>query len=162
IPIEDIVSGDVVLLDAGDVIPGDGRILESKDLFVNEAALTGETFPVNKCAVTAGADAPVSARVSRLFVGTSVVSGTPRAVVAVTGRDTEFGHISESLRCRPPETEFERGVRHFGFLLLEVTLMLVLVIFAFNVARARPVLESFLFTLAIGVGLTPQLLPAIV
>ena len=91
-----------------------------------------------------------------------MVSGTARLLVVRTGRQTEFGRISEALRLRPPETGFERGIRRFGYLLLEVTLLLVLAIFAINVALHRPVLESFLFALAIAVGLTPQLLPAII
>ncbi len=89
-------------------------------------------------------------------------SGTARLLVVHTGRQTEFGRISEGLRRGPPETEFERGIRHFGYLLLEVTLLLVLAIFAINVFMARPVLDSFLFALAIAVGLTPQLLPAVI
>jgi Mg2+-importing ATPase len=163
VSLEDVVPGDVVLLDAGDVIPGDGRILESKDLFVAEAALTGETFPVEKAAdAEVAPDLPLAARRNSLFLGTSVASGTARLLVVQTGAETEFGRISEGLQRHPPETDFERGVRRFGYLLLEVTLLLVLMIFALNVARARPVLDSLLFTLAIGVGLTPQLLPAII
>jgi Mg2+-importing ATPase len=162
VPIEEVVPGDVVALAAGDVIPGDGRILEARDLFVGEAALTGETFPVEKAAGSSPPDAPVAARANCLFLGTSVVSGTARLLVAGTGRDTEFGRVSEALRHRPPATEFERGIRRFGALLVEVTLLLVLAVFAINVALRRPALESFLFALAIAVGLTPQLLPAII
>ena len=162
VPVEQVVPGDVVLLGAGDVIPGDGRILDEKDLFVAEAALTGETFPVEKAAGTVPPDVPLGRRTNCLFLGSSVVSGTARLLVVRTGRDTEFGRISEALRLRPPETGFERGIRRFGYLLLEVTLLLVLAIFAINVALHRPVLESFLFALAIAVGLTPQLLPAII
>jgi P-type Mg2+ transporter len=162
VPVEQVVPGDVVLLSAGDVIPGDGRILDEKDLFVAEAALTGETFPVEKAAGTVPPDVPLGRRTNCLFLGSSVVSGTARLLVVRTGRQTEFGRISEALRLRPPETGFERGIRRFGYLLLEVTLLLVLAIFAINVALHRPVLESFLFALAIAVGLTPQLLPAII
>ncbi len=162
VSLEDVVPGDVALLRAGDVIPGDGRLLEQKDLFVAEAALTGETFPVEKAAGTSAADAPLSGRTNCLFLGTSVVSGTARVLIVRTGRETEFGRISGSLRLRPPETGFESGIRHFGYLLLEVTLLLVLALFAVNMALHRPVLESFLFSVAIAVGLTPQLLPAII
>src|SRR5678815_2285454 len=95
-------------------------------------------------------------------MGTHVVSGTAKALVLYTAAATEFGKVSASLRLRPPETEFERGVRRFGYLLMEVTLILVIAIFAINVYFARPVLESFLFSLALAVGLTPQLLPAII
>ena len=162
VPSEQVVPGDIVLLHAGDIIPGDGRVLEQKDLFVAEAALTGEGFPVEKAASVLSADAPLSKRTNCLFLGTSVVSGTARLLVVHTGQDTEFGRISGSLRLRPPETGFEIGIRRFGYLLVEVTLLLVLVIFAINVALHRPVLESFLFSVAIAVGLTPQLLPAII
>ena len=162
VPVEQVVPGDVVLLHAGDIIPGDGRILDETDLFVAEATLTGETFPVEKAAGAVPPDAPLGRRTNCLFLGTSVVSGTARLLVVHTGRDTEFGRISGSLRLRPPETGFERGIRRFGYLLLEVTLLLVLAIFAINVVLHRPVLESFLFSVAIAVGLTPQLLPAII
>ena len=162
VPNEQVVPGDVVLLHAGDVIPSDGRVLDQKDLFVAEATLTGETFPVEKVAGIVPPDAPLGKRGNCLFLGTSVVSGTARLLVVHTGRDTEFGRISGTLRLRPPETGFERGIRQFGYLLMEVTLLLVLAIFAVNVALHRPVLESFLFSVAIAVGLTPQLLPAII
>ncbi len=162
VPSEQVVPGDVVLLHAGDVIPGDGRVLDEKDLFVAEATLTGETFPVEKATGSVPPDSPLGGRTNCVFLGTSVVSGTARILVVHTGRDTEFGRISGSLRLRPPETAFELGIRRIGYLLLEVTLLLVLAIFAINVALHRPVLESFLFSVAIAVGLTPQLLPAII
>ena len=162
IPVEEVVPGDVAILNAGDVIPGDCAILESKDLFVNEAALTGETYPVEKHPGILPPEIPLSERTNVLFMGTHVVSGTAKALVVRTAADTEFGKVSARLRLRPPETEFERGVRRFGYLLMEVTLILVISIFAINVYFARPVLESFLFSLALAVGLTPQLLPAII
>ena len=162
IPLEEIVPGDVVALKAGDTIPGDCAILEARDLFVNEAALTGETFPVEKTQGKHPAETPMTLRSNALFLGTHVVSGQARVVVVRTGRATEFGKISERLKLRPPETEFERGVRRFGYFLMEVTLLLVISIFAVNVFLKRPVLDSFLFTLALAVGLTPQLLPAII
>ena len=159
---EDIVPGDVIALSAGDIIPGDSRILESRDLFVGEATLTGETYPVEKITGVLAPETPVEKRSNTLFMGTHVVSGTARAVVASTGRSTEFGQVSERLRLRPPETEFEHGIKHFGYMLMEITLILVLSIFAINVVLQRPVLDSFLFSLALAVGLTPQLLPAII
>jgi Mg2+-importing ATPase len=162
IPLEEIVPGDVVLLKAGDVIPGDCLIIESKDLFVDEAALTGETYPQDKASGILSRDTPLSRRTNALFMGTHVVSGSAEAMVVHTGRETEFGKVSERLVLRPPVTEFERGVRRFGYFLMEVTLLLVILIFAFNVYLARPVLDSFLFSLALAVGLTPQLLPAII
>ena len=109
IPVEQVVAGDVVMLSAGDIIPGDGRILEANDLFVAEASLTGETFPVEKKVATLDADTALALRTNSLFLGTSVVSGTGKMVLAVTGKQTEFGKISQSLRLRAPETEFARG-----------------------------------------------------
>lgn len=162
ISIEEVVPGDIVVLNAGDVIPGDCLIIESKDLFVDEATLTGETYPVEKTKGVLPVETPLGRRLNSLFMGTHVVSGNAIAVVVHTGKETEFGKISERLKLRPPETEFERGVRRFGYLLLEVTLVLVIAIFAINVYFRRPVLESFLFALALAVGLTPQLLPAII
>ncbi|WP_455278366.1 magnesium-translocating P-type ATPase [[Eubacterium] cellulosolvens] len=162
IAIEEIVPGDVVKLRAGDVIPADGIILESKDLFVNEATLTGETYPVEKMSGIMPPETPLNSQKNMLFMGTHAVSGTATSVIAYTGKHTEFGRVSEQLSLKPPETEFERGVRRFGFLLMEVTLLLVIAIFAINVYLARSVLESFLFSLALAVGLTPQLLPAII
>jgi Mg2+-importing ATPase len=162
IPVEEIVPGDVVILNAGDVIPGDGRILESRDLFVDEAPLTGETYPVEKQPGVLPVEIPLSRRTNALFMGTHVVSGTAKAVIVGTAGETEFGKVSARLRLRPPETEFERGVRRFGYLLMEVTLILVIAIFAINVYLQRPVLDSFLFSMALAVGLTPQLLPAII
>jgi Mg2+-importing ATPase len=162
VPIEEVVPGDIVFIKASDVIPGDCLLLESKDLFVDEATLTGETYPVEKSIGTLPPETPLSQRTNSLFMGTHVVSGSARAVVIRTGKETEFGKVSERLRLRPPETEFERGVRRFGYLLMEITLVLVIAVFAINVYFARPVLESFLFALALAVGLTPTLLPAII
>ncbi len=162
VPIEEVVPGDIIALNAGDIIPGDCLIIESKDLFVDEAILTGETFPVEKETGTLDETTTLGKRTNALFMGTHVVSGSGKAVVVHTAKDTEFGKISEQLRFRPPETEFEYGVRRFGYLLLEVTLILIISIFAINVYFHRPVLESFLFSLALAVGLTPQLLPAII
>ncbi len=162
IPVEEIVPGDIVIFNAGDVIPGDCLITESKDLFVDEAALTGETYPEDKMPGILPEETPLAQRTNTLFMGTHVVSGNAKALVVRTGKGTEFGKVSERLALRPPETEFEHGVRRFGYFLMEVTLLLVIIIFAVNVYLARPVLDSFLFSLALAVGLTPQLLPAII
>ncbi len=162
VPVEDVVPGDVVILSAGAGIPGDCRILQAKDLFVDEAPLTGESYPVEKEPGTLPADTALARRANVLFQGTHVTNGSGQALVVRTGLDTEFGKISARLRLRPPETEFEHGIRRFGALLMEVTLILVLAIFAINVYFHRPILEAFLFSLALAVGLTPQLLPAII
>jgi Mg2+-importing ATPase len=162
LPVELIVPGDIVILNAGDIVPGDCMLLESKDLFVDEAMLTGETFPVEKEASVLPSDTALSKRNNALWMGTHVVSGSAKALVVLTGKNTEFGKVSEQLKLKPEETEFEHGIRRFGYFLGEVTLVLVVLIFAINVYLHRPVLESFLFSLALAVGLTPQLLPAII
>ena len=162
IPVEEIVPGDIVILNAGDIVPGDCLIDESKDLFVDEATLTGETYPVEKSVGVLAPETPLGQRTNALWMGTHVVSGSAKALVISTGKQTEFGKVSERLRLRPQETDFERGIRRFGYFLMEVTLVLVIAIFAINVYLTRPVLDSFLFSLALAVGLTPQLLPAII
>ena len=162
IPLEEIVPGDVVELSAGSGVPGDCVILDCRDLFVDEAALTGETYPVEKMAGDIPADTPLARRKNVLYMGTHVVSGTANAVVVRTGVGTEFGQVSSRLSLPPQETEFERGVRRFGYLLMEVTLILLIGIFAINVYMHRHVLDAFMFSLALAVGLTPQLLPAII
>ena len=162
VPLVEIVPGDVALLSAGAIIPGDGQLLEARELFVNEAVLTGETFPAEKTLEHDHEQSGSSTGQAELLMGTHVVSGWGKALIVHTGKQTRFGKIAESLRLRRPETEFERGVRRFGFLLAQVTLLLVLAIFAFNVFLHKPVLDSFMFALALAVGLTPQLLPAII
>ena len=162
IPVEEVVPGDVIKLNAGDIIPGDSAILDSKDLFVDEATLTGETYPVEKIRTKLMPDTPLASRVNTLLMGTNVVSGTAIAVVVHTGPQTEFGKVSDRLRLRSPETGFEHGLRRFGYFLMELTMILVIAIFAINTLLGRPALQSLLFSLAIAVGLTPQLLPAIV
>lgn len=161
IPVNTIVPGDIVLLNAGDLIPGDCRILESKDLLIDEATLTGESFPVEKVAGDLPADLPLNRRTSALFLGTHVVSGAATVVVVQIGKSTEFGRVSERLLVTPPDTAFERGIRNFGNLLIKITIIFVIAVFAINIALERPVVESLLFALALAVGMTPQLLPAI-
>jgi Mg2+-importing ATPase len=162
IPADEVVKGDIAILNAGDTIPGDGVLIESKDLFVDESALTGESYPSEKNTGSVPENAKQSERTNAVFEGTHVVSGTARALIMATGSQTELGSISERLRLRAPETEFERGLRRFGELLIRVTLVFVIMIFAINVFFHRPVLESFMFALALAVGMTPELLPAIV
>ncbi len=162
VPVENVAPGDMILVSAGSAIPGDCLILEAKDLFVDEATLTGETFPAEKQPGVLPAETSLGHRTNLLFLGTHVVSGTAKAVVVHTARQTEFGKVSDRLQLRPPATDFELGVRRFGYFLTEITLLLVFCIFAANVVLHRPVLESVLFSLALAVGLTPQLLPAII
>jgi Mg2+-importing ATPase len=162
IPAEQVVPGDVVLLSAGNLVPADGVLLEARDFFVNQAVLTGETFPVEKDPGPVEAQAGLPGRTNCVFMGTNVRSGTARAVIVQTGAATAFGQIAKKLTLRPPETEFERGIRHLGFLLTQVMFVLVLAVFAINVFFHKPVLDSLLFSVALAVGLTPQLLPAII
>jgi Mg2+-importing ATPase len=162
IPAAEVVPGDVVLLSAGSLIPADAVVLEAKDLFVNQAVLTGETFPVEKAPGAVPAAASLAERSNTVFMGTSVRSGTARALVVQTGMATAFGQIAARLTLRPPETEFERGIRRFGYLLTQVMLALVLAVFAINVFAAKPPIDSFLFAIALAVGLAPELLPAII
>ena len=162
IPSIDIVPGDIITLTAGDSIPADSIIVESNDLFVNEATLTGESYPVGKSIKILPKDASLRDRTNSVFMGTFVVSGKAKALVIKTGINSEFGEISNSLKYKNPETDFEHGVRKFGYFLMEVTLMLVILIILINVYFGRSILESFLFSLALAIGLTPQLLPAII
>lgn len=162
IPTEEIVPGDLILLSAGSLIPADGLVLEARDFFVNQAVLTGETFPVEKRPGMVSETASLPERTNTVFMGTSVRSGSAKVLIAETGLNTAFGQIAQRLTLRPPETEFERGIKRLGYLLTEVMLLLVLGIFAFNVFFHKPVLDSLLFSIALAVGLTPQLLPAII
>lgn len=159
---EQVVPGDIVILAAGSLIPADGVLLEAKDFFVNQAVLTGETFPVEKMPGVAPDQASLSERFNTVWMGTNVRSGSGRALVVHTGRATVFGQLSKRLTLRPPETAFERGIRRLGMLLTEIMLLLVLAIFFLNVWFQKPVLDSLLFSIALAVGLTPQLLPAII
>ena len=149
------MPGDVVLLSAGSLVPADGVLLEARDFYVNQAVLTGETFPVEKQPGPVAAEAGLTERTNCVFMGTNVRSGSARALIVQTGAATAFGQIAERLTLRPPETEFERGIRRFGYLLTEVMLVLVLIVFAVNVFFHKPVLDSLLFSIALAVGLTP-------
>lgn len=157
-----VVPGDVLLLSAGSLIPADARVLEADDFFVNQAVLTGETFPVEKRAGVVAERAGLAARTNCVFQGTNVRSGYARAVVTATGAATEYGRIAGRLALRAPETEFERGIRQFGNLLTRWMTLLVIAIFAANVAYQRPVADSLMFAIALAVGLAPELLPAII
>lgn len=159
---ENVVPGDIILLSAGSLVPADAVVLEARDLFANQAVLTGETFPVEKKPQPAAPDAPLAKRENVLFMGTNIRSGSGKALVVETGSRTVFGQVAKRLTLRPPETDFERGIRRLGYLLTEVMLILVIGIFALNVYFHKPVLDSLLFSIALAVGLTPQLLPAII
>lgn len=162
LPVERLVPGDVVRLVAGDLVPADGRLIEARDLFVNQALLTGEPYPVEKRAADLPRAVDPGGATNTLFMGTSVISGTGRAVVLRTGSATLLGGMAHSLTAPPPPTDFEIGVRHFGLLILRVTVFLVLFVLLANVLFHRPWLESLMFAVALAVGLTPELLPMVV
>jgi Mg2+-importing ATPase len=157
----ELVPGDVVTLSAGSLIPGDAVALEAKDCFVSQALLTGESLPVEKFADPVPAEAALTARTNCLYMGTSVRSGTARALIVHTGEQTALGGIAHRLAQRPAETDFERGLRRFGYLLTRVAVLMVLAVFTIHVFFHRPTVESLLFAVALAVGLSPELLPAI-
>lgn len=182
LPVDALVPGDVITLNAGDLVPADCRLLDEKDLHVRESALTGESLPVEKEAH----DLPVDHHVineadNSVFLGTAVQTGLATALVVSTGSTTAFGAIAARLASRAPETEFDRGMRQFGTLITRIILLLVLFVFLFNIFfkilpevssqhmtlalrtdLTKKLLESFLFAVALAVGLTPELLPMII
>ena len=162
IPIADVVVGDLVVLRAGDLVPADLHAVEATGLMVDESALTGESFPREKNVGDIDRTKPLAERTSELFFGTHVVSGVGQGIVVKTGRDTEFGEIAKSLNARDVTTGFERGTTAFGMLLLKAMIFLVSALFIANMLLHRPVIDSLLFSLALAVGLTPQLLPVII
>jgi len=166
VKLPEIVPGDIIYLSAGDITPADARVISAKDLFVNQSSLTGESFPVEKTtAPVKMKDASISEWNNYLFMGTSIVSGTSMAAVVRTGGSTEYGKIAKRLVEKAPETEFEKGIRSFGFLIMQVTILLVLFVFLINALRhpdTNGVLQALLFSVALAVGLTPELLPMII
>jgi len=156
-----VVPGDILLLSAGSLIAADGRILQALDCFIGEGLLTGETFPVEKLPGDCTADATLGQRHNCVFMGTSVRSGTAEVLVTRYAPESEIGRIAKTLTLRPPETEFERGLRRFGGLLLRVMLVITIVVFGINILLHRPALDTLLFAIALSIGLSPELLPAI-
>ena len=161
VPAAALVPGDVVLLSAGRLVPADGVLLECADLHVSEAALTGESFPILKDCQASAASAPLAQRKNCVFMGTNVRSGAGRCVVVATGQNTQFGGIAARLLLRAPDTEFDRGMTRFGYLLTSAMVIMGALVFLVNVARGRSPLETLLFAIALAVGLSPELLPAI-
>ena len=160
---QDIFPGDILLLNAGKIIPADGRILSCKEFYVNQSSLTGESFP---CQKEAEAISKITSNVTELnnivFAGSNVISGTASVLVINTGSHTMFGEIAEKLVSREEETEFGRGMKEFGYLIMKITIVLVLFIFFINAIMKHDILESFMFAIAVAVGLTPELLPMII
>jgi Mg2+-importing ATPase len=162
IPLEEIVENDIVLLSAGDIIPGDAVILASNDLHVNESVLTGESFPAEKFAASSAAGAKQPEAINMVLKGTHVINGTATIKVLHTGQDTEFGKLAASLYGASETTAFEKGIYHFGYLLMRVVVIMSMILLVTNVLFHKPLVESMLFALALAVGITPELLPAIV
>lgn len=158
----DVVPGDVISLSAGDLIPADGIILEARDFLVTQAALTGESFPVEKTVHPSAENATLAERKNTVFLGTSVRSGSSSVLIVKTGKATEFGRIAERLDDDESETDFAQGMRKFGYLLTRVMMVIVIFVLTANLLLDRPVIDSLLFSVALAVGLTPELLPAIV
>jgi Mg2+-importing ATPase len=159
----ELVPGDIIRLCAGDLVPADARLLKVTDLQVRESALTGESLPVEK----SGDDLPsgtheIADAGNSVFLGTAVQTGIGTAVIVRTGRDTAFGEIAKRLATQPPETEFARGIRHFGMMITWITMLLVLFVLLINIILHRPLLESFLFSVALAVGMTPEMMPMII
>jgi len=162
-PVAGLVPGDVIQLNAGDLVPADARLLAVKDLQVRESALTGESLCVEKtCSDLPTGKQGVADASNCVFMGTAVQTGIGTAVIARTGRNTAFGEIAQRLAVRPPETEFGRGIRHFGLMITRVIMLLVLFVLLVNIAFHRPILESFLFSVALAVGMTPEMMPMII
>lgn len=159
---EELVRGDVILLRVGDLVPADCYLLEASGLTANESALTGETFPAEKHAGALDVATVLAKRSNCLYMGTGIKAGSGRAVVVHTAAESEFGKISKSVQSKETPTDFERGVRKFGAFLIRITAVMLAAIFLFNVLMKKPLFDSFMFALALSVGLTPQLLPAII
>ena len=163
VKIKEIVPGDIVDLFAGDMIPADLRLISCKDLFVNQASLTGESFPIEK---SSDAIKPNTNAVTDLtniaFMGSSVVSGTGLGVVIKTGLSTQFGELSRKLASIVVETSFDKGISKFTWLMIRFMLVLVIAIFSINALSKGNPLQALLFSLAVAVGLTPEMLPMLV
>ena len=159
VPASEVVPGDVLLLAAGALIPADGVVMEATDLSVSESVLTGESFPVNK---QPGPATEATTPANLVFAGTSVRSGTGTVLAMRTGDDTEVARIAATLRRAAPETDFSRGIRDFGYLMMRIMAAVVVIIFVANLLLDRPLVDSLLFSIALAVGLTPELLPAII
>jgi Mg2+-importing ATPase len=162
VKIDEVVAGDIVLLSAGDIIPADSLILEANDLHVNQSALTGESFPAEKLAAKCKPEITLAEVSNSVFKGSSVVNGSAIVLAVNAGDNTELGKIATSLAHTATESSFEKGIKNFGYLLMRVSIILVILILILNILLHKPLVDSLLFSLALAVGLTPELLPAIV
>lgn len=159
---EEVVEGDILLFEAGDIVPCDALLISEEDLYVNESVLTGESFPAEKNIGVLADDTPLSKRNNSVFKGTSIISGTAIAVAVITGKDTELGKIESDLKLFNEETAFEKGIRQFGHMLMRVALIIAGLIIIINIWSGKNPFDSILFTLALALGLAPEMLPAIV
>lgn len=159
---ENLTVGDIIKVKTGDMIPADCLLIEDNSLSTDESSLTGETFPVEKLTTKIPANTSLSERKNSLWMGTHVISGSGKAIIVNLAKDTEFGKITSSLSQKDSDTDFEKGIKDFGNLILHVTTLLIGLIFIFNIVLNKSFLESFMFALALSVGLTPQMLPAII
>lgn len=157
-----LTVGDIIKVKTGDMIPADCLLIEDNSLSTDESSLTGETFPVEKLTTKIPAGTSLSERKNSLWMGTHVISGSGKAIIVNLAKDTEFGKITSSLSQKDSDTDFEKGIKDFGNLILHVTTLLIGLIFIFNIVLNKSFLESFMFALALSVGLTPQMLPAII
>ncbi|HVZ97865.1 MAG TPA: magnesium-translocating P-type ATPase, partial [Chitinophagaceae bacterium] len=162
IPVDGVVPGDIILLNAGDIIPADAFIIQSNDLHVNESVLTGESFPAEKFSGECTVHAPLSKVTNALFKGTSVINGTAVTLAVHCGNDTILGKIGYTLQKEHQPTAFEKGITRFGYLLMYLTIVISIAILIINLSLHKPLFDSILFALALAVGLAPELLPAII
>jgi P-type Mg2+ transporter len=160
--VEEVVPGDIILVNAGDIIPADALILASNDLHLNESVLTGESFPSEKYPGNCSADIPLRQVTNAVFKGTSVINGSATLLAVHTGRQSELGQLSAMLQQQGPVNAFEKGIRQFGLLLMWLAVIITLVVLTLNILLHKPMVDSVLFALALAVGLAPELLPAIV
>ncbi len=162
IPLKYLVPGDIVRLSAGDLVPADCRVLSCKDFFVNQASLTGESLPIEKTSAPVARNAAVGEMINIIYLGSSVVSGSAEALVVRTGLDTQFGELSRRLAQAGSETAFDRGIKDYSMLMVKFVLVLVVAIFIINAVLKNDVVQALLFSLAVAVGLTPEMLPVLV
>ncbi len=164
IPATEVVPGDIVLLAAGNLVPADARLIEARNLYIDEALLTGEPYPAEKSAALPTAEAARETEFpsNLVFMGSSVVSGSAKALVVATGHAAQLGSIASALLKPAPPTAFAMGIQKFGMMVVRATVLLVLFVVLVNLLFHQSLLESFLFALALAVGLTPELLPMIV
>ncbi|MFI4922069.1 MAG: HAD-IC family P-type ATPase, partial [Gammaproteobacteria bacterium] len=163
VPIDELVPGDLVQLSAGDMIPADVRLLSAKDLFINQSALTGESLPVEKDsrAVAQAGGSPLDLP-NLCFMGTNVLSGTAIAVVVMTGANTYFGSLASTMGTERVQTSFDKGIHNFTWLMIKFMAVMVPLVFFINGFTKHAWGDAFLFAMAVAVGLTPELLPAII